>query len=136
VGRYVEEVWPGNPSGATRAERAPCPGRACHDADGFSRDLAQLDADSRARLGRVPALPVFSVTTAAAHIGRSFPVTAEAVERLLAANVVKQVTHGRRNRAFEAVGLFEAFTGFERVLASPDADTHVSPPTRPVPARL
>ena len=123
-------------------------GRACHDADGFSRDLAQLDADSRARLGRVransavdllvsalPALPVFSVTTAAAHIGRSFPVTADAVERLRAANVVKQVTLGRRNRAFEAVGLFEAFTGFERVLASPDADTHVSPPTRPVPAR-
>jgi len=83
-------------------------GRACHDADGFSRDLAQLDADSRARLGRVransavdllvsalPALPAFSVTTAAAHIGRSFPVTADAVERLRAANVVQQVTLGR-----------------------------------------
>ncbi len=108
-------------------------GRTCHDADGFSRDLAQLDADSRARLGRVransavdllvsalPALPVFSVTTAAAHIGRSFPVTADAVERLRAANVVKQVTLGRRNRTFEAVGLFEAFTGFERVLESLD----------------
>ena len=123
-------------------------GLACHDTGGFSRDLAQLEVESRQRLGRVransaadllvsalPALPVFSVTTAAAHIGRSFPVTAEAVERLRAANVVKQVTLGRRNRAFEAVGLFEAFTGFERVLASPDADTHLSPPARPVPAR-
>lgn len=123
-------------------------GRACQDADDFSLDLAQLETDSRQRLGRVransavdllvnalPALPVFSVTTAAAHIGRSFPVTADAVERLRAANVVKQVTLGRRNRAFEAVGLFEAFTGFERILASPDADTHVSPPARPVPAR-
>ncbi len=123
-------------------------GRACRDADGFSRDLAQLEADSRQRLERVransavdllvsalPALPVFSVTTAAAHIGRSFPVTADAVERLRAANVVKQVTLGRRNRAFEAAGIFEAFIGFERVLASPDADTHLSPPTRPVPAR-
>ncbi len=67
---------------------------------------------------------------AAAHIGRSFPVTADAVERLRAANVVKQVTMG--NRAFEAVGLFEALTGFERVLASSDTDSHLSPPTRPV----
>jgi Fic family protein len=121
-------------------------GRACRDADGFSADLAKLDADSRQRLGNVranstvdllvsalPALPVFSVSAAAAHVGRSFPVTGEAVERLRAANVVKQVTIGRRNRAFEAVGLFEAFTGFERVLASPDAD--MSPPARPAPAR-
>lgn len=122
-------------------------GRACRDADGFSRDLAHLESQSRTRLGRVragsaadllvsalPALPVFSVTTAAAHIGRSFPVTADAVERLQAANVVKQVTLGRRNRAFEAVGIFEAFTGFECILASPDADTRQSAPSRPVPA--
>ncbi len=123
-------------------------GRACRDADGFTHDLADLEAQSRARLGRVrsgssvdllvgalPAIPVFSVTSAAAHIGRSFPVTAEAVERLRAANIVRQVTLGRRNRAFEAVGIFEAFTGFERVLASPDSDTHQSLPSRPVPAR-
>ena len=123
-------------------------GRACREADGFAADLAQLEADNRARLGRVraksavallvsalPALPVFSVNTAAAHIGRSFPVTAAAVERLRHAGVVKQVGIGRRNRAFEVVGLFEAFTGFERVLASPDADTYTSPPSRPVPSR-
>jgi hypothetical protein len=123
-------------------------GRACRDAEAFSSDLANLEAESRKRLGRVrarsavdllvsalPALPVFSVSTAAAYIGRSFPVTGEAVERLRAANVVRQISIGRRNRAFEAVGLFEAFTGFERVLASPDADTNVSPPSRPVPDR-
>ena len=123
-------------------------GRACRDADGFSRDLAQLESDSRQRLGRVransavellvralPSMPVFSVTMAAAHIGRSFPATAEAVQRLTAANVVRQITLGRRNRAFEAVGIFEAFTGFERVLASPDADTQLSPPAQPVPPR-
>jgi hypothetical protein len=78
---------------------------------------------------------VFSITTAAAQIGRTFKATSDAVDRLQAAGVVLQVTLGRRNRAFEAVGLFEAFTGFERVLASPDSNTAISPPLRPVPRR-
>jgi Fic family protein len=123
-------------------------GRACRDASSFSRDLGDLEAANRERLGPVragsavdlllnalPALPVFSVTTAAAHLHRSFPVTNAAVERMLAAGVIKQVTIGRRNRAFEAAGLFAAFTGFEQALASPDADTAVSAPVRPVPTR-
>ena len=75
------------------------------------------------------------MTTAAAHIGRTFQATSDAVARLVEAGVVRQVTLGRRNRAFEAVGLFEAFTGFERALASPEADTSIAPPARPVPAR-
>jgi Fic family protein len=123
-------------------------GRACRDAGMFAAELVDLEAASREKLGRVransatdllvaalPSLPVFSVSTAAAHIGRTFQATSEAVDRLRDAGVVRQVTLGRRNRAFEAVGLFEAFTGFERSLASPDADTRVSPPARPVPQR-
>ncbi|MFI5101660.1 MAG: Fic family protein, partial [Actinomycetes bacterium] len=123
-------------------------GRACRDADRFADELVELETTSRERIGRIransaadllvstlPSLPVFSVTTAAAHIGRTFQATSEAVERLRQADVVRQVTLGRRNRAFEAVGLFEAFTGFERSLASPDADTRVSAPMRHVPAR-
>lgn len=123
-------------------------GRACRDASQFATDLVTLEKQSRERLGRIrsrsatdllvtslPSLPVFSITTAAAHIGRSFKAAGEAVERLEEAGVVRQVTLGRRNRAFEAVGLFEAFTGFERSLASPDADTQVSSPSRAVPHR-
>jgi Fic family protein len=123
-------------------------GRACRDAGLFAAELIDLEATSRAKLGRVransaadllvtalPSLPVFSVSTAAAHIGRTFQATSDAVERLRDAGVVRQVTLGRRNREFEAVGLFEAFTGFERSLASPDVDTRVSPRARPVPQR-
>ena len=123
-------------------------GRACLDAGRFADELVEMEHASRARLGRVransatdllvsalPSLPVFSVTTAAEHIGRTFQATSEAVERLREAGVVRQVSLGRRNRAFEAVGLFEAFTGFERALGSLDADTRSSPPVRPVPAR-
>ena len=78
---------------------------------------------------------MFSVTTAAAYIGHIFQATSDAVERLRRADVVRQMTLGRRNRTFEAVGLFEAFTGFERSLAIPEADTRVAPPARPVPQR-
>jgi hypothetical protein len=78
---------------------------------------------------------VFSVTTAATHIGRTFQATSDGVARLVEAGVVRQVTVGRRNRSFEAVGLVEAFTGVERALASPEADTAIAPPARPVPAR-
>jgi hypothetical protein len=96
------------------------PEQRCRDAGLFAAELADLEAASGARLGRVransaadrlvtalPSLPVFSVSTAAAHIGRTFQATSDAVERLRAAGVVRQVTTGRRNRAFEAVGLFE-----------------------------
>jgi hypothetical protein len=66
-------------------------------------------------------------TTAAVHIGRTFKSTSDAMERLRAADVVRQVTLGRRTRAFKAVGLFEAFTSFERMLACSDTDTAISP---------
>ncbi|WP_229783788.1 Fic family protein [Pilimelia anulata] len=123
-------------------------GRACRDADEFATDLVALEQQWRVRLGSVragsatdlllralPTLPVLTVTTAAAALGRSFPAVNEAVRRLTDAGVIQQVKLGRRNRAFEVVGLFEAFTGFERALASPAADTAVAAPTRQVPAR-
>ena len=123
-------------------------GRACRDAADFAADLAALEAAMRSRLGTIraksatdllvgalPSVPVFSITTAAAHIGRTFQATSEAVSRLLEAGVIRQVNTGRRNRAFEAVGLFEAFTGYEQSLGSPAADTRLSPPARPVPQR-
>ena len=155
VGRYVSALDATRGEGDTTASQLAwlelflsATGRACRDASRFADDLVALEAGARTGLGAVrrnsatdllvaalPSLPVFSVTTAAAHIGRSFQATSDAVARLVEADVVRQVTLGRRNRAFEAVGLFEAFTGFERALASPEADTLVAPPKRPVPAR-
>jgi len=123
--------------------------RACRDSLSFSRALAELESVNRAKLGRVragsavdllvnalPALPVFTVKTASELIGRSDVAVGNAVVRLLEAGVITQVKVGRRNRAFEAVGLFKAFTSFERMLSSPDADTAIAPPARPVPASV
>jgi hypothetical protein len=40
---------------------------------------------------------------------------------------------GKRNRAYEAAEIIEAFTGLERQLGSPDGDTLSSKPERRVP---
>ncbi len=83
----------------------------------------------------LPSTAVITVSTAARLIGRSFQAADLAIAHLTRVGVLRQITLGRRNRAFEAVGLVEALTGFERQLASPGHDTRVSPPVRAVPYR-
>jgi hypothetical protein len=48
-------------------------------------------------------------------------------------DVGDQTTVGRRNRAFEASEMVDAFNALERRLASPAGDTRHSPPARAVP---
>ncbi|MBO0881646.1 MAG: hypothetical protein J2P17_15150, partial [Mycobacterium sp.] len=80
-------------------------------------------------------MPILTATTAASLIGRSFPATNAAIERLVQAGILRQVTVGRRNRAFESPEAITAFTALERRLASPHGDTRVSDPSRLVPRR-
>jgi hypothetical protein len=68
-------------------------------------------------------------------VGRSFIQTNEAIQRLVDAGVLMQVTVGRRNRAFEASEIIAAFTALDRQLASPEGDTRNSQPVRTVPRR-
>jgi hypothetical protein len=68
-------------------------------------------------------------------IGRSFQATNEAMKRLEAAGIVRQVNVGRRNRAFEAPAVIGAFTALERRLASSAGESRSVPPHRPTPAR-
>ena len=42
------------------------------------------------------------------------------------AGILRQISVGRRNRAFEASEIVEAFTALERRLASPEGDTRTS----------
>jgi len=123
--------------------------RAVSDASSFERRAQQIGADWRNRLGRVRAgsatdlllrsligIPVITANSAAEMIGRSFPQTNDAIDRLVNADILRQVNVGRRNRAFEAPEIIEAFTSLERQLASPEGDTRTSRPARPVPRRL
>jgi len=123
--------------------------RAVSDASSFERRAQQIGADWRNRLGRVRAgsatdlllrsligIPVITANSAAEMIGRSFPQTNDAIDRLVNADILRQVNVGRRNRAFEAPEIIEAFTSLERQLASPEGDTRTSRPARPLPRRL
>ncbi len=110
--------------------------------------MRDVQATWRNKLGRVrtrsavdllvqalPGAPVITVKSASALIGRSEQAVNEAIPRLIDAGVVTQTTIGRRNRAFEADDLINAFADLERQLASPDGDTRHSPPARRVPPR-
>ena len=122
--------------------------RAVDDAMAFEQRCQELENEWRERIGRVrsgssvdrllrllPGTPVLSVNSAMALLGRSKPQVNQAIARLVDAGILVQVNVGRRNRAFEACGVIDAFADLERRLASPIGDTNIAPPVRPVPAR-
>ncbi|BDF42439.1 MULTISPECIES: hypothetical protein [Eggerthella] len=103
-------------------------GTACrHEALG--KRTPALGALADAMAGR----PIFTAASMARAIGRSMPTANTVIERFAEAGIVRQINIGKRNRAFEAQGIIEAFIGFERAAASPANDTLVSKPVRPVP---
>ena len=110
--------------------------RAVSDAHAFERRAQEIEAGWRASLARVRAssatdlllrkligAPVVTVASAADLIGRSFPQTNQAIERLVGAEILRQVNTGRRNRFFEAPAIIDAFSSLERDLASPAGRT-------------
>jgi Fic family protein len=86
-------------------------------------------------LARLGELPVLTVELAAAHLGRNFEATNNAIARLVDIGALRQSTVGRRNRVFEAIDLLELVTNAKRRMASRKADTLASPPVRRVPHR-
>jgi Fic family protein len=122
--------------------------QAVADATSFEERASSLRNEWRARLGRVransatdlllrdlPGAPIVTVSSAAAHLGRPFRPVNDAIARLAEADILRQVNVGRRNRAFEAPEVIEAFTALERQLASPAGDTRIGAPSRRVPLR-
>jgi Fic family protein len=122
--------------------------RAVSDAVDFEDRTRQLEQQWRDKLGRirtgsatelllhaVAGAPVLTVDGAAQLIGRTYKPANDAIQRLVLAGVLRQITIGHRNRAFEAPDVIAAFTVLERQLASPEDDTQISRPTRRVPAR-
>lgn len=122
--------------------------RAVHDAEMYEQRVSAIQNEWRSRLGKIrrgsaverlvgllPGAPIITVKSAAGLTGRSVQAVNEAIPRLVDAGVLSPTKIGRRNRAFEAVELIDAFNALERQLASPDGDTNTSPPIRAVPAR-
>jgi Fic family protein len=122
--------------------------RSVADATAFESRTASLQARWRERLGsirassatdlllrRLPGAPVLTAESAATLLGRTFKPANAAIQRLVGAGVMRQITIGRRNRAYEAPEIIDAFTDLERQLASPEGDTRTSAPSRTVPHR-
>jgi Fic family protein len=134
------DLWVGRFAAACR--------RAVVDAASFEDRARGLQESWRSRLGRVransatdvllrvlPGAPILTASSAAGLAGRSFKAANDAIARLAEAGVLQQISVGRRNRAFEAPEVIEAFTALERQLASPAGDTRISEPSRRVPRR-
>ena len=122
--------------------------RSCEDAAGFANRLEELEGQWRIAAGNprrgsaadrllsaLPGLPILTVETAAAAVGRHRSNVNDAVNALWAAGVLHKGTVGKRNRVFEVTDLLDAITQLERQLASPAADTASARPTRAVPKR-
>jgi Fic family protein len=75
----------------------------------------------------LPSQPVIDVKTAAQLLGGTEERARLAVLRLEKAGVLRQTTIGKRNRAWECVGLFDLLDRFERDLGPADRTPH---PTR------
>jgi hypothetical protein len=58
------------------------------------------------------------VNSAAQLIGRSFERTNEGIKRLTDAGILRPLTVGRRDRAFEASGVIDAFADLEDLLTT------------------
>jgi Fic family protein len=123
--------------------------RAVEDASIFEKRVKKIQEAWRLRLGairansatdlllqKLPGAPIVTVQRAAELIGRSVQATNEAISRLTEAEILVQARMARRNRAFEARDIIDAFTDLERRLASPAGDTRASSPRRRVPYRV
>ncbi|HUN79724.1 MAG TPA: Fic family protein [Solirubrobacteraceae bacterium] len=100
------------------------------------RWLAQAGNPRRGSTARrlieaLPAQPILRIGHVVAMTGAKSSAAQAAVNQLRAAGVLKQITVGRRNRAFEAVGLLNLVDTFERRLAVPEPDGNK--PVRPAP---
>jgi Fic family protein len=124
--------------------------RAAADAESFERRVEALRADWRARLGsmrsdasalalldRLPATPIVTVRSIQQVLGVSYSAANTAITALESVGILTKTRAGRRNRAFEARELVDAFTDLERQMASPDGDTRISVPdqVRAIPER-
>jgi Fic family protein len=127
---------------------ADCGIRACNNALSFEQRIASLKQGWIDSLGRpasatiglmldaIIGRPLFDAKHMKRVTGKSLPTVNAAIDQLKDAGIIKQTNAGKRNRVFEAVGVLDIFTDFERNLGSPAEDTAVEKPVRPVPYPL
>jgi Fic family protein len=94
------------------------------------------DSAAEALIDLLPSHPIIDVGSAEKLLRRSNQAARLAMDALQKAGVLKQITAGRRNRAWEAQGLFELINSFESHLATRvGGKTRLRPAPRARPSR-
>jgi Fic family protein len=106
-------------------------GQAVEEALEFEKRILDIQAKWKVSVGRIrsdsavgllidalPGAPIMTVKSASALIQRSFERTNQALARLEGAGVVRPMSVGRRNRAFEAPAVIDAFASLEQKLTT------------------
>lgn len=96
---------------------------------------ARSDSSALALVRALPATPIVTARSVQQSLGVSFTTANTAIAVLVTADILTPTRAGRRNRAFEAREIVDAFTSLERQMASPASNTVLAPPVREVPAR-
>lgn len=86
-------------------------------------------------LPRLLGNPVVSIASTAQLTGRSNETARNAVRTLEQAGILVQRSRNRKSGLYVARDMVDAFTYFERALATPGGDTALEKPSRPVPQR-
>ncbi|MGH7728266.1 MAG: Fic family protein [Vulcanimicrobiaceae bacterium] len=120
--------------------------QAVSDAESFEQRVEALRLEWRARLGslrsdasaltlleRLATTPMVTARSVEGALGVSFNAANRAIDTLVSAGILTTTRVGRRNRAFAAYELVDAFTDLERRMASVERDTRLSKPRRAVP---
>lgn len=120
---------------------------ACNRALQFEETLCALEQQWRAEvrpransaadvlLGKLACNPVLSISSAARLTGRSTEAARKALAQLVAAGVLTQNARNRKSNLYVATEAVDAFTRYERALATKSGNTSVEKPVRPVPQR-
>lgn len=95
----------------------------------------RADSSALALARALPATPIVTARSVQKILTVSFRTANAAIAVLEDAGVLTQTRVGKRNRAYEARDIVDAFTGLERQMSSVEADTLSAPPVRVVPSR-
>lgn len=120
---------------------------SCGRAREFGRVLTKIETSWRERmkprsgsaadilLGKLIDEPVVSIKSATHLCGRSGEATRNALAALTNAGILVQNARNRKSSLFVAQEVVDAFTYYERALATTSGDTAVEKPAKPVPQR-
>lgn len=101
-----------------------------------TRIKARRNSATDLLLEALPSNPVVSVSSAARLTGRSDEATRLAIHALVDAGILVQNAKNRKSGIYAARDALDAFTAYERALATPGGDTATAKPTRSVALRV